>query len=45
MIVKIANMYNHLIVAESVETAEQVEALKKLNCFIQQGYYFHEPQK
>lgn len=45
MIVKIANLYNHRIIAESVETEEQAQALQELNCFIQQGYYFHKPEK
>ena len=31
------------IVAEGVETKEQVEALKKLNCNYVQGYYFARP--
>ena len=31
------------VVAEGVETAEQVEALKKFNCKRFQGYYFSDP--
>lgn len=45
MIVKIANLNNNQIIAESVETEHQAEILRELNCFIQQGYYFHKPEK
>lgn len=31
------------VVAEGVETVEQVEFLKNNNCFIVQGYYFSPP--
>jgi Amt family ammonium transporter len=31
------------VVAEGVETAEQVEELKKLNCKYAQGFYFSKP--
>ena len=31
------------VVAEGVETAEQVQELRKLNCKYAQGYYFSEP--
>lgn len=45
MIVKIASLNNNQIIAESVETKHQAEILRELNCFIQQGYYFHRPEK
>ena len=31
------------VVAEGVETAEQVQELKKLDCKYAQGYYFSKP--
>ena len=31
------------IVAEGVETKEQLEFLKSQNCYLMQGYYFSEP--
>ncbi len=31
------------VIAEGVETAAQVEQLKKLNCEGAQGYYFSKP--
>ena len=34
---------NFDIVAEGVETKEQVEALKKLGCKYIQGFYFYKP--
>lgn len=45
MIVKIANLNNNQIIAESVENKHQADILRQLNCFIQQGYYFHKPEK
>ena len=34
---------NIAVVAEGIETEDQVELLKKLNCRIAQGYYFSKP--
>lgn len=34
---------NIAVVAEGIETEDQVELLKKLNCHIAQGYYFSKP--
>lgn len=31
------------VIAEGVETAEQVQELKKLECKYAQGYYFSKP--
>jgi EAL domain-containing protein (putative c-di-GMP-specific phosphodiesterase class I) len=31
------------VIAEGVETSEQVALLKKLNCKYAQGYYFSKP--
>jgi EAL domain-containing protein (putative c-di-GMP-specific phosphodiesterase class I) len=42
----IVGLAKHLdleVVAEGVETAEQVEMLKQLGCNIGQGYYFSKP--
>jgi diguanylate cyclase len=42
----IVGLARHLdleVVAEGVETAEQVEMLKQLGCNIGQGYYFSKP--
>jgi len=32
------------IIAEGVETQEQVDLLKSLRCHVAQGYYFARPQ-
>lgn len=42
-VIGLAQWMNLLVVAEGVETKEQVEALKKLNCNYVQGYYFARP--
>lgn len=43
IIIEIANFLKLKTVAEGVETAEQVEALKQMGCDIIQGYYFSKP--
>lgn len=45
MIVHIARLTNRSVIAESVETKEEVDVLTQLNCQYQQGYYFHKPEK
>lgn len=45
MIVHIAHLANRFVIAESVETKEEVDVLTQLNCKYQQGYYFHKPEK
>ncbi len=45
MIRKIAELSNKEIIAEGVETNNQSIKLIELGCFIQQGYYFHRPEK
>ena len=42
-IIRMAQSLNLEIVAEGVETAEQLEFLKEHACNIAQGYYFHRP--
>ena len=43
VIIEIARHINAPVVAEGVETAEQLEALKELGCDMVQGYYFSPP--
>lgn len=43
-ITQIANRLNLNVVAECVETKEQIEVLKDLGCQIYQGYYFSKPE-
>lgn len=43
-ITQIANRLNLNVVAEFVETKEQVEVLKDIGCQIYQGYYFAKPE-
>lgn len=42
-IVSMAHRLNLLIVAEGVETIEQVRMLQSMNCLCVQGYYFYRP--
>ena len=44
-IINLAQNLNFQIVAEGVETQEQLEFLKKTNCQTIQGYYFSKPLK
>ena len=39
----IAQKLNLSVIAEGVETEEQLNLLKKLGCTIVQGYYFSKP--
>ena len=43
LVISIAKFLNVPVVAEGVEDASQVEALKKMGCDIIQGYYFSKP--
>jgi len=46
IVVAIINLASNLrldIIAEGVETKEQVELLKRLGCYIIQGYYYSKP--
>ncbi len=43
LIISIAKKLNVLVVAEGVETKEQLSKLKKMGCEIVQGYYFSRP--
>lgn len=42
-IINLARWMNLLVIAEGVETKEQLEYLKKMKCNIIQGFYFAEP--
>lgn len=33
------------IIVEQIETLEQAEIFKTMNCFIHQGYYYHKPER
>ena len=43
LIIDIAEHLEIPVVAEGVETKEQLDMLKKLGCDIVQGYYFSKP--
>jgi diguanylate cyclase (GGDEF)-like protein/PAS domain S-box-containing protein len=45
MISRIGSLSHKIIVAEMVETKEVSDILLKTNIYLQQGYYFHKPQK
>ncbi len=42
-IIKLAQNLKMRVVAEGIETAEQLAQLKQLNCELGQGYYFSKP--
>lgn len=42
-IIAMAHQLNLAVIAEGVETKEQLEFLKELNCEFAQGYYFSKP--
>jgi EAL domain-containing protein (putative c-di-GMP-specific phosphodiesterase class I) len=44
-IIKLAQNLKMKVVAEGIETAEQLSLLKKLNCEYGQGYFFSKPLK
>jgi EAL domain-containing protein (putative c-di-GMP-specific phosphodiesterase class I) len=43
IMIEIARLLNVPVIAEGVETKEQMELLKELGCDIIQGYYFSKP--
>jgi len=43
-IIHIADHYGMTVVAEGVETLEQLEAIQQMGCSIIQGYYFYRPE-
>ena len=43
IMIDIARLLEVPVIAEGVETKEQMELLKKLGCYIIQGYYFSKP--
>ena len=43
MMIRLAETFEVPVIAEGVETAEQVAALKEMGCDIIQGYYFSRP--
>lgn len=42
-VVDMAHKLSLVIIAEGVETKEQCDLLKSMNCIYGQGYYFHKP--
>jgi len=42
-VMTMAQSMNLMVIAEGVETADQVSALKLLGCSVAQGYFFHRP--
>jgi diguanylate cyclase (GGDEF)-like protein/PAS domain S-box-containing protein len=42
-IVRMAQALEIEVIAEGVETREQADALRALNCVLAQGFYFHQP--
>ena len=42
-VIAIAEKFDFKVLAEGVEDKETLEALKRLNCDIYQGYYAHKP--
>ncbi len=42
-IIKLGNNFNLKVIAEGVETIEQLKAVHSLGCHIVQGYYFSQP--
>jgi EAL domain-containing protein (putative c-di-GMP-specific phosphodiesterase class I) len=45
MISHIGKLENKLVIAESVETLEVSHQLMQNDIYLQQGYYFHKPEK
>ena len=43
VIIELAHNFNLQVIAEGVETEEQIDFLHKNNCSIVQGYYFSRP--
>ena len=43
IMIDIARLLEVPVIAEGIETKEQMELLKKLGCDIIQGYYFSKP--
>jgi EAL domain-containing protein (putative c-di-GMP-specific phosphodiesterase class I) len=43
IVIEIAEMLGVPVIAEGVETEEQLNALKEMGCDIAQGYYFSKP--
>ena len=44
-IIKLSHSLNLKVVAEGVETKEQLGYLDKMKCDVAQGYYFSKPEK
>ena len=43
-VVKLAHALGLQVIAEGVETERQLDVLRRLDCDLAQGYYFHRPQ-
>lgn len=41
----VKNQEGKMVVAEKIETEEQAEFFKELDCYIHQGYLYHKPEK
>ena len=44
-IILLSQSLGYEVIAEGIETVEQFELLKELNCDMGQGYYFAKPMK
>jgi len=45
MIIEIAQMAHKTIIAEGVETSRESQQMRDLQCYLQQGFFFHKPEK
>lgn len=45
MIIEIAQMANKTIIAEGVENSRESQQMRSLKCNLQQGFFFHKPEK
>lgn len=45
MIMNISELTRKVIIAECVETDKESKILTEMKCYLQQGFYFHKPEK
>lgn len=43
-IVQIADVFDYKVIAEGIETQEQLEMVRRMGCHMVQGYYFSKPE-
>ena len=43
-IVQIADVFDYKVIAEGIETQEQLEMVRQMGCHMVQGYYFSKPE-